>query len=202
MAWIDRTVVAPVKAVLAQGLTPRKLSLSVACGLAGGLFPVPGITTLVCIPIIYAAGANPVLAQGACAVTTCAWPPSLPLLNSPGCPAVIIVNAHGAAAVAVVVNFVATPLELAMIPTFAWAGALVLGALLGTDGSSGAAANVSAAALVAALQEDLWAGLQAFRTTLLCALVGWALFFPVCLVGVTLLLQPVFAALSARPHRD
>jgi uncharacterized protein (DUF2062 family) len=43
--WSQR-VVAPVKALLRQGLTPEGVALSLAFGVAAGLFPVIGATTL------------------------------------------------------------------------------------------------------------------------------------------------------------
>jgi uncharacterized protein (DUF2062 family) len=43
--WTQR-VVEPVKALLRQGMTPEKLALALAAGVATGLFPVIGSTTL------------------------------------------------------------------------------------------------------------------------------------------------------------
>jgi len=43
--WSQR-VVAPVTALLRQGLTPEGVALSLAVGVAAGLFPVIGVTTL------------------------------------------------------------------------------------------------------------------------------------------------------------
>jgi len=44
---------APLIAVFKQGLTPEALALSFAFGISGGLFPVPGITSLACFVFIY-----------------------------------------------------------------------------------------------------------------------------------------------------
>ena len=49
MASIVQTRIAdPLKKLLRQGITPRQLALSIACGVVCGLFPVMGTTTLLC----------------------------------------------------------------------------------------------------------------------------------------------------------
>src|SRR5580704_7472594 len=42
----ERRIVSPLKALLMQGATPRKLAHSLACGVVCGLLPVMGTTTL------------------------------------------------------------------------------------------------------------------------------------------------------------
>jgi uncharacterized protein (DUF2062 family) len=42
-------VVDPIAAQLTQGLTPERLALTIAVGVAAGLFPVFGTTTVLCI---------------------------------------------------------------------------------------------------------------------------------------------------------
>jgi hypothetical protein len=44
-AFVDRRVVKPVMALLRQGLSPEGVALSLAFGLAAGIFPVIGATT-------------------------------------------------------------------------------------------------------------------------------------------------------------
>ena len=44
-----RRVVDPLVDLLAQGLTPDRLALSLAVGLVLGLFPIVGVTTLLCV---------------------------------------------------------------------------------------------------------------------------------------------------------
>jgi uncharacterized protein (DUF2062 family) len=44
-------VVDPITAQLTQGLTPERLALTVALGVAAGLFPVLGTTRLVCLAL-------------------------------------------------------------------------------------------------------------------------------------------------------
>ena len=48
--WSQR-VVAPVVALLRQGLTPEGVALSLAFGVAAGLFPVIGATTLLALAV-------------------------------------------------------------------------------------------------------------------------------------------------------
>jgi uncharacterized protein (DUF2062 family) len=45
---LQRRFVAPLLAILRQGISPRKLAFSLACGVVCGLFPVMGSTTLLC----------------------------------------------------------------------------------------------------------------------------------------------------------
>ena len=46
--YIHTKVVVPVTQLLKQGITPEKISLSIAWGVVIGLFPVVGTTTLLC----------------------------------------------------------------------------------------------------------------------------------------------------------
>ena len=47
--FLQRRVTDPLRKVLGQGHTPEKLALSLAFGVAIGLFPIFGTTTLLCI---------------------------------------------------------------------------------------------------------------------------------------------------------
>lgn len=47
-SFLQRRFVDPLLALLRQGITPRKLAFSLACGVVCGLFPVMGSTTLLC----------------------------------------------------------------------------------------------------------------------------------------------------------
>ncbi|HOO37843.1 MAG TPA: DUF2062 domain-containing protein [Deltaproteobacteria bacterium] len=46
--YITRKVVVPIVQLLRQGITPEKVSLSIAWGVVIGIFPVIGATTLLC----------------------------------------------------------------------------------------------------------------------------------------------------------
>ena len=51
-------VVDPIVALLTQGITPKKLALSVALGVVVGCFPVLGTTTTLCVLAAMAFGLN------------------------------------------------------------------------------------------------------------------------------------------------
>lgn len=46
--WTRRQIVVPIVALLRHGATPEKLALSLALGLALGVFPILGTTTALC----------------------------------------------------------------------------------------------------------------------------------------------------------
>jgi len=46
--FVHRRLVQPVRALLTQGVTPEKIALSLALGMALGVFPVIGSTTVLC----------------------------------------------------------------------------------------------------------------------------------------------------------
>lgn len=45
---LQRRIVDPLKTLLRQGITPKEVALSLACGVVCGLFPIAGTTTLLC----------------------------------------------------------------------------------------------------------------------------------------------------------
>ncbi len=47
--WLRRRVAEPVLAVLRIGVTPEKIALSIAIGLVLGVFPIFGVTTVLCL---------------------------------------------------------------------------------------------------------------------------------------------------------
>lgn len=47
-SWWQRRVVAPIVQQLRQGITPRKIALTLALGGVLGIFPILGATTLLC----------------------------------------------------------------------------------------------------------------------------------------------------------
>ena len=46
--FFERRIIRPIIALLKQGITPEKISLSLALGIVLGIFPVLGATTLLC----------------------------------------------------------------------------------------------------------------------------------------------------------
>jgi uncharacterized protein (DUF2062 family) len=67
----------PLVSLLAQGLTPERLALSLALGLLLGLFPIVGATTLLCLAAGFALRLNHVALQLA---NHLAYPLQLPLI--------------------------------------------------------------------------------------------------------------------------
>jgi uncharacterized protein (DUF2062 family) len=56
--FLQRRVVAPLMALLRQGVTPERLAMSVALGLGLGLVPVLGVSTALCAAAALALGLN------------------------------------------------------------------------------------------------------------------------------------------------
>jgi uncharacterized protein (DUF2062 family) len=47
--YFSRKLKAPVLVLLKQGMTPERVAFSLACGVVLGLFPILGVTTLLCL---------------------------------------------------------------------------------------------------------------------------------------------------------
>jgi len=73
----QRRVAAPIVAQLTQGVTPEKIALTLALGLAGGLFPFLGFTTLLCFLLALAFRLNQPIIH---AVNQLLWPAQLSLI--------------------------------------------------------------------------------------------------------------------------
>jgi uncharacterized protein (DUF2062 family) len=61
--WFRRRVIIPILELLKQGVTPEKLALSLAIGIALGCAPVLGVTTFAAFAICYTTELNPVAMQ-------------------------------------------------------------------------------------------------------------------------------------------
>jgi uncharacterized protein (DUF2062 family) len=61
--WFRRNAIVPVFELLRQGVTPEKLALSLAIGMALGCAPILGVTTILAFGICYATRLNPVAMQ-------------------------------------------------------------------------------------------------------------------------------------------
>lgn len=75
--WLRRRVGEPVLAVLRMGVTPEKIAWSIALGLALGVFPIFGATTLLCTAAALSLRLNIVVIQ---LVNYLAYPLHLALL--------------------------------------------------------------------------------------------------------------------------
>lgn len=63
MEWAKSKIVDPLMDQLKSGVSPEKLALSLALGVVGGVFPVPGLTTLPCVLFTVLFSLNPVAPQ-------------------------------------------------------------------------------------------------------------------------------------------
>jgi uncharacterized protein (DUF2062 family) len=61
--FLRQRVVEPFREVVQSGISPSKAALTIAFGVSGGLFPVPAVTTLVCVVFALLLPVNPVLLQ-------------------------------------------------------------------------------------------------------------------------------------------
>jgi len=75
--FFRRRVAGPILGQLRQGVSPKKLALSVALGVALGLFPLIGTTTVLCVLAGYCLGLNQVSLQ---LVNQLMWPFQVPLV--------------------------------------------------------------------------------------------------------------------------
>jgi uncharacterized protein (DUF2062 family) len=75
-AW-QRRVVGVILGQLRQGITPQKIALTVAIGLALGVFPILGTTTLLCLLVGVALRLNQPIIQ---LVSWVAWPLQFPAI--------------------------------------------------------------------------------------------------------------------------
>lgn len=73
----QRWLIDPVARQLTQGVTPRKVALSLAVGSALALFPILGTTTTLCIVAGIALGLNQPIIQGVNALCTFVYFPLL-----------------------------------------------------------------------------------------------------------------------------
>ena len=56
-------VIDPIKGAVMGGLSAKGLAMSLSVGLTAGVFPIPGLTTVLAVVLSYALGANIVVAQ-------------------------------------------------------------------------------------------------------------------------------------------
>lgn len=61
--WFRRRVIVPILELLRQGVTPEKLALSLAIGMALGCAPILGVTTILAFGICWATELNPIAMQ-------------------------------------------------------------------------------------------------------------------------------------------
>jgi uncharacterized protein (DUF2062 family) len=153
--WLRRRVREPLEAQLRQGLSPQGLAWSVAMGLALGVFPVLGATTILCA------------ATG-----------QLFRLNQPALQ---------------LVNYLAYPLQLALILPFIRLGERLFG---------GPALGLSLPELLASLRTAPMAFVAEQWTRTWHACVVWALLALPGAFLLALVLRPVLASVSRRMAKE
>ena len=152
--FLRRRLAEPVLELLRQGVTPEKIALSLAFGLGIGIFPVLGISTVLCTVVALALRLN------------------LPAIQ--------------------LVNYLASPLQLALIIPFVRVGEHVLGLpaqpLSVSEGFRIMAAGVLHAIVV------LW-------DAIVHAALGWIVIGPVLIFGLYRVFKPIMvrAAKLRRP---
>jgi len=177
-AWLRSHLWAPFVAVLKQGLSVRELTLALSFGIVGALFPLPGVTSLVCLLLAwlvpYVVNVRGVVSSGA--------------------------NGGGKLNVAAmqIVNLLLTPLELALIVPHMSLGTWLFASvgLLGEHNPADSAVDVTTT--VALLARDPMRGLATMGAALLRAAVAWAVLLPFEAFALFVLLQPVVRALLQR----
>ena len=124
--WLRRKIVDPALALLRQGMTPEKLALSITLGLALGVVPMLGSTSLLCFLAALLLGLNQ---------------PAIQL-----------------------VNFVAYPLQLAMLVPFLRLGERLFGA---------PPMGLTPAQIVAMIRNDFGHAIITLWSATMHALVVW-----------------------------
>ena len=63
MIILKSKIVTPLVTVFKSGITAEKLALSIACGIAGGVFPIPATTTIICALLSFIFNLNLITVQ-------------------------------------------------------------------------------------------------------------------------------------------
>jgi uncharacterized protein (DUF2062 family) len=142
--FVRRRLVDPILELLRQGVTPEKLALSLAFGLGVGIFPVLGVSTILCT----------VLAIGL-------------RLNLPAIQ---------------LVNYLASPLQLALIIPFVRVGEHVLGV---------APQPLSIKEGFALMAQGVWHSIVVLWDAIVHAALGWVVLGPLIIYGLYRAFRPV-----------
>ncbi|ETW06853.1 hypothetical protein H310_02987 [Aphanomyces invadans] len=63
MSFFETKVKKPIVDLLSSGVSPHALALSMAFGVTCGVFPIPGLTTVPVVIVVFLLGLNPVAAM-------------------------------------------------------------------------------------------------------------------------------------------
>lgn len=148
---IHRKVILPALELLRQGMTPEKIALTAAVGIALGIFPVIGATTILCTIAAIVLRLN------------------LPAIQ--------------------LVNYLAYPLQLALLVPF-----MMLGARFFGPGEL----TVPASQILALVRSDTWRAVLVLRDITLRAVLAWLCTSPFAALLVYLGLKPLIKRLYQR----
>jgi uncharacterized protein (DUF2062 family) len=61
--FYHKRIITPILGLLKQGISPEKIAMSMSCGIVMGLFPIVGITSLLCIVTAFFFNLNQAMTQ-------------------------------------------------------------------------------------------------------------------------------------------
>jgi uncharacterized protein (DUF2062 family) len=148
--FVRRRLVTPVLDLLRQGVTPEKLALSLAFGLGIGIFPVLGVSTVLCTVLAIAFRLN------------------LPAIQ--------------------MVNYLASPLQLALIIPFVRVGEHLLGLK---------EQPLSIKEGFRIMAQGVWHAIVTLWDAIVHAALGWIVIGPLLIYALYRLLRPILARAAA-----
>jgi len=143
-SFIRRRVIDPILELLRQGVTPEKLALSLAFGLGIGIFPVLGVSTILCTIVALGLRLN------------------LPAIQ--------------------LVNYLASPLQLALIIPFVRVGEHLLGV---------SPQPLSISEGFKLMAQGVWHSVIVLWDAIVHAALGWIVLGPLIIYGLYRAFRPV-----------
>ncbi|KAL3657359.1 hypothetical protein V7S43_017678 [Phytophthora oleae] len=168
-AFFEQKVKAPVVKLLKSGASPSSIALAMAFGVSGGIFPIPGVTTVPVMAAIFLFRLNPVAAMLTNYLVT-----PLNIASVPVFMCVLLLDL-----------FNCFPRVLVFIYSFcSYYGNVVFG---GGDGEG----EFAIGSFMEDIKKDTLNTLLLFRFTLLHAIYMWLLVMPVLTLAIYGVLTPV-----------
>src|SRR5262245_5743897 len=150
-SFVRRKLVDPVLDLLRQGVTPEKIALSLAFGLGIGIFPVLGVSTVLCTVVAIVFRLN------------------LPAIQ--------------------IVNYLASPLQLALIIPFVRVGEHLLGLQ---------AQPLSISEGFRIMAVGVWHAIVVLWDAIVHAALGWIVIGPVLIFALYRMFKPILARVAMR----
>lgn len=148
--FFRRKVIDPVLKLLKQGISPEKIALCMSIGVVISIFPVIGITTLMCAIVAIILRLN------------------LPAMQ--------------------IVNYLAYPLQIALIIPFFHFGAMLFGV---------EPLPLSAQDLITMFKTDFWGSINQLWGTTLRAIAAWCLICLPTTAGLYYILRPIIRKMAS-----